>query len=85
MTQRERGRLVALKKTAKQLITQKQAVTILSRPEYAGFGPTLAAEYLEQRHGIHLGRETPRGCMTAAGLWKGTYRGHGEQNMPGTW
>ena len=30
----------------------------------------LAAEYLEQRHGIHLGRETLRGWMAAAGLWK---------------
>jgi biotin operon repressor len=107
MTQRERDRLVALKKTDKKLITQKQAaqqlglserqirrllaklrsegdqavshaargrasnrkisakvekqaVAILSKPLYAGFGPTLAAEYLEQRRGIHFGRETLR-------------------------
>ena len=93
MTQRERDRLVALKKADKKLITQKQAaqqiglserqcrrllgklrgegdqavihaargrasnrkisakvekqaVAILSQPLYAGFGPTLAAEYL---------------------------------------
>ena len=117
MTQRERDRLVALRKADKKLITQKQAaqqiglserqlrrllvklrkegdqavihaargrasnrkissktekqaVAMLSRPVYAGFGPTLAAEYLEQRHGIRVGRETLRGWMSAAGLWK---------------
>ena len=117
MTQRERGRLVALSKADKKLITQKQAaqqiglserqcrrllaklrsegeqavihaargrscnrrisatvekqaVAILSQAAYAGFGPALAAEYLQQRHGIHLGRETLRGWMAAAGLWK---------------
>ena len=117
MTQRERDRLVALKKADQKLITQKQAaqqiglserqlrrllvrlrkegdhavihaargrasnrkisaetekraVAILSRTEYVGFGPTLAAEYLEQRHGSRVGRETLRGCMSAAGLWK---------------
>ena len=99
MTQRERDRLVALKKADKKLITQKQAaqqlglserqlrrllaklrsqgdhavihaawgrasnrkisakvekraLAILSQPLYAGFGPTLAAEYLQQRHCI---------------------------------
>ena len=117
MTQRERDRLVALRKADKKLITQKQAaqqtglserhlrrllaklrsegdqavvhaargrasnrklsakaekqaVAILSQPVYAGFGPTLAAEYLEQRHGVQVGRETLRGWMAAAGLWK---------------
>ncbi len=39
-------------------------------PNTPGFGPTLAEEYLEQRHGIRVGRETLRGWMTAAGLWK---------------
>ena len=117
MTQRERDRLVALRKADKKLITQKQAaqqtglserhlrrllaklrsegdqavvhaargrasnrklsakaekqaVAILSQPVYAGFGPTLAAEYLEQRHGVQVGRETLRRWMAAAGLWK---------------
>ena len=41
-----------------------------AKPLYADFGPTLAAEYLQQRHGIHVGRETLRGWMAAAGLWK---------------
>ena len=45
---------------------EKQAVAILSQPVYAGFGPTLAAEYLEQRHGVQVGRETLRGWMAAA-------------------
>ncbi len=117
MTQRERDRLVALRKADKKLITQKQAaqqtglserhlrrllaklrregdqavvhaargrasnrklsataekqaVAILSQPVYAGFGPTLAAEYLQQRHGVQVGRETLRGWLAAAGLWK---------------
>ena len=117
MTQRERDRLVALKKADKKLITQKQAaqqtglserqlrrllaklrsegdqavihaargrasnrkisakvekraVAILSKPLYADFGPTLAAEYLQQRHGLQVGRETLRGWLAAAGLWK---------------
>ena len=117
MTQRERDRLVALRKADKRLITQKQAVqqtglserhlrrllaklrregdqavvhaargrasnrklsakaekqavAILSQPVYAGFGPTLAAEYLQQRHGVQVGRETLRGWLAAAGLWK---------------
>ncbi len=114
MTQRERGRLVALNKADKKLITQKlaaqqiglserqcgrllaklrsqgdqavihaargrasnrkisakvekRAVAILSKPLCAGFGPTLAAEYLQQRHGIHAGRETLRGWRAAPG------------------
>src|SRR5208282_3854419 len=31
---------------------EREAVTILSAPVYQGFGPTLAAEYLEKKHGI---------------------------------
>ena len=37
---------------------------------YSDFGPTLAAEKLAERHGIHLGRETLRQWMMAAGLWR---------------
>src|ERR1700682_5075724 len=104
MTQRDRDRLVALKKAKKGLITQRQAaeeigqterhvrrllkrlkgkgdramlhalrgrrsnrkwdekikeaaLEILGRDVYRGFGPTLAAEYLEGKHDIHAGRE----------------------------
>src|SRR5206468_3071712 len=31
---------------------EQEVVKILSAPVYRGFGPTLAAEYLEQKHGI---------------------------------
>src|SRR5689334_5525452 len=30
---------------------EREAVKILSAPVYAGFGPTLAAEYLKEKHG----------------------------------
>jgi hypothetical protein len=42
----------------------------LIRERYCDFGPTLAAEKLSEMHGIHLGRETIRQWMMAAGLWK---------------
>jgi transposase len=117
MTQKERDRLVALKKTKKKLITQKQAaaeigvserqvrrmlrrvkdrgdkavvhagrgrrsnrklsdstrskaVEILSRDVYRGFGPTLAAEYLAKKHQVQVSRETLRGWMIEAKLWR---------------
>lgn len=117
MTQRERDRLVALRKAKKKLITQKQAaeeigvterqvrrllrklrkkgdrvvihelrgrpsnrklpgeweqraVAILSDPVYRGFGPTLAAEHLEEKHQIAVSKETLRGWMVRAGLWR---------------
>jgi len=38
---------------------------------YRGFGPTLAAEYLNAKHGIEVGRETVRQWMSAAKLWRG--------------
>jgi hypothetical protein len=117
MTQRDRDRLVVLRKARKKLITQKQAaaelrlterhvrrllvklkevgdkavihglrgrcsnrklseevrqqaVRILSDEIYRGFGPTLASEYLAQKHGIHRGREALRQIMMEAGLWR---------------
>lgn len=42
----------------------------LIRANYADFGPTLAAEKLAERHGLHLGVETVRRWMLAEGLWK---------------
>lgn len=38
------------------------------RERYADFGPTLAAEYLAERHEISLSHETLRQIMMAAGL-----------------
>ena len=49
---------------------QQKAIKILSTDDYAGFGPTLASEYLASRHQIVVSRETVRAWMTAAGLWK---------------
>ena len=44
---------------------------ILSAPVYAGFGPTLAAEYLQSKHGIDASKETVRQWMMRAQLWRG--------------
>ena len=41
----------------------------LVRSHYRDFGPTLAAEALAERHGVHLGTETLRRWMIAEGLW----------------
>lgn len=117
MAQKDRDRLVALKKAKKGLITQRQAaeeigqsernvrrllrklaskgdaavvhglrdrrsnrqvddktkqvaIEILGGDVYRGFGPTLAAEYLADRHGIHAGRETVRTWMIEGKLWR---------------
>lgn len=117
MTQRDRDRLVALKKAKNGLITQRQAaeeigqserhvrrllkklkskgdkavvhasrgrrsnrkldektresaLKILAGDVYKGFGPTLAAEYLAEKHGIHAGRETVRTWMIEGKLWR---------------
>ena len=39
---------------------------------YRDFGPTLAAEYLAEEAGIEVSRETVRGWMIEAGLWRGS-------------
>lgn len=41
----------------------------LIRESYAEFGPTLAAEMLEERHGLKVSRETLRKWMQDDGLW----------------
>jgi len=118
MTQADRDRLVALKKAARQFVTQREAaeeldlsvrqvqrlldglkergdqavvhalrgrrsnrkideeieeeaVRILSAPVYEGFGPTLAARYLGEKHGIEASKETVRQWMMRAKLWRG--------------
>src|SRR6201997_3600185 len=50
---------------------EREAVKILSAPVYAGFGPTLAAEYLGTKHGIEVSKETVRQWMMRAKLWRG--------------
>jgi DNA-binding Lrp family transcriptional regulator len=49
---------------------QQEAVKILSSPEYEGFGPTLAAEYLGNKHGIEASKETVRKWMVGGKLWR---------------
>jgi transposase len=50
---------------------EQRAVKILSVPVYAGFGPTLASEYLASKHGIEVSKETVRQWMMRAQLWRG--------------
>jgi biotin operon repressor len=49
---------------------EQEAVAILSRPVYRGFGPTLASEYLANKHDIAVSRETVRQWMIEAKLWR---------------
>jgi hypothetical protein len=58
--------------------TQRQALAILKQPEWHDFGPTFAAEQLAKRHQIEVGKETLRGWMIAAGMWKSQSRQAGE-------
>ena len=64
---RLRGRASNRKLPAK---TQKQAMAILREPDWHDFGPTFAAEQLAKHHRIHVGKETLRGWMIAAGMWQ---------------
>src|SRR3970040_1276478 len=48
---------------------QQRALRRVRQPEYAGFGPTLAAVHL-QRGGMRVSRETARKWMAVAGLWR---------------
>src|SRR5437868_10476566 len=50
---------------------EKEAVKILSAEVYKGFGPTLAAEYLDDKHGIEASKETVRKWMIRGKLWRG--------------
>jgi len=50
---------------------EQAAIRILSSPIYQGFGPTLAAEYLGNKHGIQVSKETTRQWMMRAKLWRG--------------
>jgi transposase len=50
--------------------TRTQALTILKQPDWHDFGPTFASEQLARLHQIEVGKETLRGWMIEAGLWK---------------
>ncbi len=47
---------------------EEEAVQILSADLYKGFGPTLASEYLADRHDIDVSKETVRQWMIRAKL-----------------
>jgi biotin operon repressor len=53
---------------------EQAAIRVLSDPVYQGFGPTLAAEYLAKKHQITVSKETLRGWMDKAGLWRASRR-----------
>ena len=50
--------------------TKQEALEVLRRDVYRGFGPTLATEYLASKHDIHAGRETVRTWMIEGKLWR---------------
>jgi transposase len=49
---------------------EEEAVQILSADLYKGFGPTLASEYLADKHDIEVSKETLRQWMIRARLWR---------------
>ena len=50
---------------------EPEAVKVLACPVYAGFGPTLAAEYVGKKQGIEASQETVRPWMKRGKLWRG--------------
>lgn len=58
-------------KTANNRLPDSLRSTALThvREHYSDFGPTLAAEYLEERHDITVSRETLRKWMVDDGIW----------------
>ena len=48
----------------------RERVIALVQEHYADFGPTLAMEYLAERHDITISHETLRQLMITAGLWQ---------------
>jgi transposase len=60
-----RGRSSNRKISATQ---EQEAVKILAKDVYRGFGPTLASEYLASKHAIVVSKETVRQWMVRAGM-----------------
>ena len=48
---------------------EQEAIQILSADLYKGFGPTLASEYLADKHDIEVSKETVRQWMIRSKLW----------------
>ena len=61
--------------------TQTRVVELLKQPEWHDCGPTFASQQLAKRHGIEVSKETVRGWMVAAGLWKAQPRQLGERHF----
>ena len=53
---------------------RKRQIMAIVQARYGDFGPSLAAEYLAQEHGLSTSGETLRGWMVEAGLWKAKER-----------
>jgi len=53
-----------------KMAVEKEAIKILSADVYEGFGPTLASEYLRDRHQIEASKETVRQWMIRGDLWR---------------
>ena len=62
-----RGRSSNRKLSAK---TKQSALAILRKPDWHDFGPTFATEQLSKHYRIEVSKETLRGWMVEAGLWK---------------
>jgi transposase len=52
---------------------RRRAVKVV-KAQYGDFGPTLAAEYLAEKDGIQVSKETLRQWLMEAGLWKARRR-----------
>ena len=61
--------------------TRARVMELLKQPEWHDFGPTFASEQLAKRHDIEVSKETVRGWMVAAGLWKARSRKLGEKHF----
>lgn len=48
----------------------RDQIVALVRTHYHDFGPTLAAEYLAERHDVRISREKLRQIMIEAGIWR---------------
>jgi len=48
----------------------RRKVVKLVKREYGDFGPTLAAEYLAEQHGVQVSKETLRQMLMTAWVWK---------------
>ena len=54
---------------------------MLKQPEWHDFGPTFASEQLAKRYDIQVSKETVRGWMVSAGLWRAQSRKLGEKHF----